>query len=100
MHAIDSTMPYLADCLLMFIPTGTIPSSLKSYIQGETPLSTWATVISMIVTYLIVVFGMREIMRDRAPLKLTDPFRAHSFFCLGRVWYSYCISEESRFKLD
>ena len=78
--AIDSTMPYLADCFLMFIPTGTIPSSLKSYIQGETPLSTWATVISMIVTYLTVVFGMREIMRDRAPLKLTDLFRAHNLF--------------------
>jgi len=71
-------MPYLADCLLTFIPTGAIPLSLRSYIQGETPLSTWPAAFSMTVTYLTIVFGTREIMKDRAPFKLITLFRAHN----------------------
>lgn len=71
-------MPYLADCLLTFIPTGAIPLSLRSYIQGETPLSTWPAASSMTVTYLTIVFGTREIMKDRAPFKLITLFRAHN----------------------
>ncbi|KAG6330775.1 hypothetical protein ID866_8316, partial [Astraeus odoratus] len=71
-------MPYLADTLLPLIPTHSVPLSLRSYIQGETPISTWPAVLSMTVTYLAVVFGTREIMKDRAPLKLTTLFRAHN----------------------
>lgn len=71
-------MPNLADLLLPYIPTDSIPPSLKSYIRGETPLSTWPSVISMTVTYLAVVLGTREIMKNRAPLQLTPLFRAHN----------------------
>ena len=71
-------MPSLADCLLAYTPTESVALYLKSYIEGETPISTWPAVISMTVTYLAVVFGTREIMKDRAPLKLTTLFRAHN----------------------
>ena len=71
-------MPYLADCLLSLIPTGIVPLSLKSYTPGETPFSTWPAVISMAVAYITTVFGTREVMRGRAPLKLTNLFRAHN----------------------
>ena len=70
-------MPYLADHL-RFIPTAAVPLSLKSYIRGETPLSTWPAAFSMTVTYLTIVFGTREIMKDRAPFRLVTLFRAHN----------------------
>lgn len=46
---------------------------------GETPLSTLKETVGMIVLYLVVVFGGREIMRSREPLKLNGPFMAHNF---------------------
>ena len=71
-------MPNLADFFLTYVPTDSIPLSLKSYIQGKTPLSTWPAVISMVVTYLSIVLGTRAVMKDRAPLKLTTLFRGHN----------------------
>ncbi|KAF9235424.1 GNS1/SUR4 membrane protein, partial [Melanogaster broomeanus] len=71
-------MPNLADAILSFIPTNAVPPALKAYIPGETPFSTWPVVASMAVTYLAVVLGTREIMKDREPLKLTTLFRAHN----------------------
>ncbi|KAL4076420.1 GNS1/SUR4 membrane protein [Scleroderma citrinum] len=76
----NSTMPYLADSLVAYIPVDSVLPSLQSYVQGETPLSTWPAVMSMTVTYLLVVLGTREIMKDRAPFKLTTLFRAHNLF--------------------
>ncbi|KAL4081334.1 GNS1/SUR4 family-domain-containing protein [Scleroderma yunnanense] len=73
-------MPYLADSLFTYIPSDSIPFYLQSYIRGKTPMSTWPTVMSMTVTYLLVVLGTREIMKDRAPFKLTTLFRAHNLF--------------------
>ncbi|KAL4081326.1 GNS1/SUR4 family-domain-containing protein [Scleroderma yunnanense] len=75
-----STMPYLADSLVAYIPVDSVLPSLQSYVQGETPLSTWPAVMSMTVTYLLVVLGTREIMKDRAPFELTTLFRAHNLF--------------------
>jgi hypothetical protein len=89
-------MPYLADRILSFIPTNAIPPHLASYIPGESPLSTWPVVVSMTVTYLAVVFGTREIMKDRAPLKLTIPFRAHNLILsAGSLVLMALIGEEA-----
>ena len=71
-------MPNLADLLVTYILTDSIPLSLRSYIRGETPVSTWPSVISMTATYLAIVFGTQEVMKGRAPLELTALFRAHN----------------------
>ncbi|KIJ05831.1 hypothetical protein PAXINDRAFT_92899, partial [Paxillus involutus ATCC 200175] len=67
------------------------------YIPGESPLSTWPVVVSMTVTYLAIVLGTREIMKDRAPLalKLTTPFRAHNLILsAGSLILMALIGEE------
>jgi hypothetical protein len=89
-------MPYLADRILSFIPTNAIPPHLASYIPGESPFSTWPVVTSMVVTYFAVVFGTREIMKDRAPLKLTTPFRIHNLILsVGSLVLMVLLGEEA-----
>lgn len=85
----------LADHLLTLLPTESIPLSLKSYIRGETPISTWPAVISMTVTYLSVVFGTRKIMEHRAPAKFTTLFRAHNLLlCVSSFILMTLLGEE------
>jgi len=94
-QAFESTMPYLADIILSFVATDHIPTHLTSYIPGKTPFSTWPTVISMTVTYLVVVFGTRETMKDKLPLKLTSLFRAHNLMLsVGSLILMALIGEE------
>lgn len=88
-------MSSLADLILSFIPTHNVPSYLKAYLPGETPFSTWPVVASMTVTYLAVVFGTREIMKDRAPLRMNTLFRAHNLLLsVGSLVLMALIGEE------
>ncbi|KAF8546596.1 GNS1/SUR4 membrane protein, partial [Imleria badia] len=88
-------MPYLADFVLSFVPADRIPTHLTSYIPGKTPFSTWPAVISMTVTYLVVVFGTRETMKDKPPLKLTTLFRTHNLILsVGSLILMALIGEE------
>ncbi|KAG9308645.1 GNS1/SUR4 membrane protein [Chiua virens] len=88
-------MPYVADFALSFIPADRIPTHFISYIPGKTPFSTWPVVISMTVTYLVVVFGTREMMKDKAPLKLVTLFRAHNLFLsVGSLILMVLLGEE------
>lgn len=88
-------MPYLADFIISFVPADRIPTHLISYIPGKTPFSTWPTVISMAVTYLVLVFGTRETMKDKPPLKLTTLFRAHNLILsVGSLILMALIGEE------
>lgn len=48
--------------------------------EGITPMSTLGETVAMIVLYLIVIFGGREFMRNREPLKLNGLFKAHNLF--------------------
>ena len=94
-QALGSTMPYLADFILSFGATDRIPRHLTSYIPAKTPLSTWPAVISMTVTYLVVVFGTRETMKNKPPLKLTPLFRAHNLILsVGSLILMTLIGEE------
>lgn len=52
-----------------------LPVWFTSYHQEVTPLSTWPAVACAIVVYLSTIFGIREFMRDRQPLKLTFLFQ-------------------------
>lgn len=49
------------------------------FVAGETPLSTFTETTAIIAAYLIIIFGGREIMRNRQPLKLNGLFMAHNF---------------------
>lgn len=61
------------------------PDSLKPsyrfthWVPGSTPLSTTTEVVTAIATYLVIIFGGRELMRNRAPFKLQFLFRVHNF---------------------
>ncbi|KAG8877852.1 hypothetical protein FRB97_002961 [Tulasnella sp. 331] len=55
-----------------------LPVWLTSYHQEVTPLSTWPEAAGAIAVYLAVVFGLREVMKNRAPLKLNFLFQIHN----------------------
>ncbi|KAI5863001.1 GNS1/SUR4 membrane protein [Durotheca rogersii] len=48
--------------------------------EGITPMSTLRETTVMIVLYLVIIFGGREFMRNREPLKLNGLFKAHNLF--------------------
>ena len=52
-----------------------------TYDDGETPMSSLREVAFTICWYLVLVFGGRELMRNRKPMKLNALFKLHNF-CL------------------
>jgi len=71
-------MAPLADFLVSVLPVKSVPHYLTTYVQGETPLSTWTPVCATLITYLAVIFGTREVMKDRPPQRLNTLFRIHN----------------------
>jgi len=55
------------------------PAEDFRFVTGETPLSTFTETSVIIVAYLVIIFGGREIMRNRQPLQLNGLFKAHNF---------------------
>lgn len=68
----------MADILVRVLPS--LPPSLATWIPGVTPMSTWTSVVTAIVSYLAVVFGLREFMKDMPPFSLRTIFRTHNAF--------------------
>ncbi|ORX35482.1 ELO family [Kockovaella imperatae] len=56
------------------------PVEYRTWVSGTSPLSTQKAVVAAIGTYLLVIFGGREIMRSRSAYKLTPLFQAHNLF--------------------
>lgn len=56
------------------------PPEKFHFVQGETPLSTFKTCTITLITYYIVIFGGRELMRDRPAFKLNFLFKVHNFY--------------------
>jgi fatty acid elongase 3 len=96
-------MAPLADFLLAHVPLPPIPRYLSSYIPGETPLSTTSAVVTTLLSYLAIVFGVQAVMQNKRPRKLTLLFQAHNLFLssgsllllvlmleetLPRIWYN------------
>ena len=50
------------------------------FVQGKTFMSTFSATVTMLVTYYIVIFGGREVMRGREPFKLNFFFKIHNFY--------------------
>ncbi|KAF8549303.1 GNS1/SUR4 membrane protein [Imleria badia] len=68
----------MADILLPVLPS--LPPFLTSWIPGQTPMSTWPAVSTAILSYLVVVFGLKELMKDRPAFNLRTPSRIHNIF--------------------
>ncbi|ETW87210.1 hypothetical protein HETIRDRAFT_469059 [Heterobasidion irregulare TC 32-1] len=71
-------MAPLADFILQYVPLPTLPYFLTHYVPGATPLSTRPVVITALISYLAVVFGIREFMKTRQPQKLQLLFQTHN----------------------
>ncbi|KAF9876720.1 fatty acid elongase [Colletotrichum karsti] len=56
------------------------PTSEFEFVYGHTPLSTLTETLVMVALYLIIIFGGREMMRDRKPMKLNTLFKIHNLF--------------------
>src|ERR1700760_4565310 len=48
--------------------------------SGETPMSTFSTTAIALLSYYVIVFGGREVMRGRPPMKLNGLFMIHNFY--------------------
>lgn len=48
------------------------------FIQGQTPMSTLGTTVFTLISYYVVIFGGREVMRKRQPLQLNGFFKVHN----------------------
>jgi fatty acid elongase 3 len=48
--------------------------------SGETPMSTFTVTATALISYYIIVFGGREIMRGREARKLNGLFMIHNFY--------------------
>jgi len=56
------------------------PAEDFRFIRGRTPMSTMLETSIALVTYYIIIFGGRELMRERQPLKLNGLFKIHNFY--------------------
>jgi fatty acid elongase 3 len=89
-------MAPVADFLAAIIPKDLhLPGWLLEYQRGTTPMSTNPVVIGTLVGYLTVIFGLREIMRDRQALKLQFLFQLHNaLLSLGSLILLVLMLEE------
>ncbi len=66
----------LADVLEANLPS--LPPHLYSYVPGKTPLSTTPMVLGTLAGYLVTIFGVQAIMKNRQPQKLNTLFQVHN----------------------
>lgn len=50
------------------------------FVPGKTPMSTLTETVVMLLSYYLIIFGGRELMRERAPMKLNGLFKIHNFY--------------------
>jgi len=70
-------MAPLADFILAHASIS-LPTHLTSYVPGETPLSTTPAVLGTLTAYIAVIFGVKALMTNKQPHKLTPLFQAHN----------------------
>ncbi|KAB8225598.1 GNS1/SUR4 family-domain-containing protein [Aspergillus novoparasiticus] len=56
------------------------PASEFKFVEGETPMSGFRETAAMLVTYYIVIFGGRMVMKNFPALKLNALFMIHNFY--------------------
>ncbi|KAF2269493.1 elongation of fatty acids protein 3 [Lojkania enalia] len=50
------------------------------FVPGQTPLSTLKACTAVLLSYYVIIFGGRELMRDRAARQLSFLFKLHNFY--------------------
>ena len=50
------------------------------FTPGSTPLATVSETGIALISYYLIIFGGRELMKDREPLKLNGLFKIHNFY--------------------
>jgi fatty acid elongase 3 len=50
------------------------------FVEGKTPMSTFPQTAIVLISYYIIIFGGRELMRDRPPLQLNWLFKIHNLY--------------------
>lgn len=58
---------------------GYSPTEFK-FVEGVTPMSTFKETAAALVTYYIIIFGGREVMKNFPALKLNGLFMIHNFY--------------------
>ena len=72
-----------------------LPHHITHYVAGQTPISTNKAVGTALVSYLAIIFGLRELMKTRQPLKLNALFQLHNaILTLGSGLLLVCMAEE------
>lgn len=51
-----------------------------SFTPGKTPMATITETAATLIAYYIIIFGGREIMKDRPAFKLNGLFKIHNFY--------------------
>ncbi|KAM6501576.1 GNS1/SUR4 membrane protein [Amanita muscaria] len=91
-------MAPLADFLVSHFPFQ-LPAHYTSYVPGKTPLSTSSSVMTTLISYLVVIFGIQAIMKDQKPQKLTTLFRAHNLILTSGSFILLALMVEEIFPL-
>lgn len=55
------------------------PASEFNFVEGVTPMSTFKETATMLVSYYIIIFGGREVMKNFPAFKLNTLFMIHNF---------------------
>jgi hypothetical protein len=50
------------------------------FVEGVTPMSTFRETATVLISYYVIVFGGRELMRGRPAFTLKVPFMIHNFY--------------------
>lgn len=56
------------------------PASEFKFVEGVTPMSTFKETAIALVAYYIIIFGGRELMKNRPAFKLNALFMIHNFY--------------------
>ena len=58
---------------------GYSPTDFK-FVPGSTPMSTWKETGTMLISYYVIIFGGRQLMKKRAPFELNGLFMLHNLY--------------------
>lgn len=56
------------------------PAEDFRFTPGETPMSTVLETAIGLISYYLIIFGGRELMKERQPMKLNGLFKIHNFY--------------------
>jgi fatty acid elongase 3 len=56
------------------------PPEQFRFVPGKTPMASMYETAGSLIAYYLIIFGGREFMKDREPLKLNGLFKIHNFY--------------------